>query len=362
MRKRVLAGVCAATVLVAGGATAYAFAARPAPPTAAAQPAPPVTTAVVKTTLTTSVTLNGSLGYGKATVYTGREPGTLTWLPAPGTVVHRGERLYTVDAKPVLLFVGDLPLYRPIDGTATPGPDLREVNANLRALGYRGAPTGDAYTEGTAAALKALQHKNKLDETGTLGIGGAAVLPGEVRVDSQKAQPGAPATAELLALTGTARQVTATVDPAQVDVALLKAGGKVDLTLPDGSRAAGTVTAMGPDSAGAGGDPAAGGSPGGGSGGSAPGQSVTVSVDDQSKVSAMDSGGVGVVVTLAHHDNVLAVPVGALLALQEGGYAVQVVTGGATKLVAVRTGLFADGRVEVSGDGLAEGQRVVTVS
>ncbi|MGH8922269.1 MAG: peptidoglycan-binding protein, partial [Actinomycetes bacterium] len=68
MRKRVLTSVCAATVLVAGGATAYVFATRPAPPTAAAQPTPPATTAVVKTTLTTSVTLNGSLGYGKATV------------------------------------------------------------------------------------------------------------------------------------------------------------------------------------------------------------------------------------------------------------------------------------------------------
>lgn len=344
-------------VLVAGGATAYIFVTRPAPPTAAAQPAPPATTTVAKTTLTTSVTLNGSLGYGKATVYTGRKAGTLTWLPAAGTVVHRGGKLYTVDAQPVVLFVGDLPLYRTIDPTVTPGPDVREVNANLRALGYRTAPTGDAYTDGTATALKAWQRKNKLDESGALEMGDVAVLTGEVRVDSQKAQPGAPAAAELLGLTGTARQVTAPVDPAQVDVALLKTGGKVDLTLPDGSRVPGTVTAVDADSA-----ASASGSPGGGAGGSAPGQAVTIAVDDQAKVSTMDSGSVGVVVTLAHHDNVLAVPVGALVALQEGGYAVQVVGDGRVKLVAVRTGLFADGRVEVSGDGLAEGQKVVTVS
>jgi hypothetical protein len=356
VRKRVLAGVGAVTVLIVGGATAYVFVTRPAPPTAATQPAPPATTAVVKTTLTTSVTLNGTLGYGNATVYTGREAGTLTWLPAVGTVVRRGDQLYTVDAKPVVLFVGDLPLYRTIDHATTPGPDLREVNANLRALGYRTAPTGDAYTDGTAAALKALQRKNKLDESGTLGMGDVAVLTGEVRVESLKARPGAAATADLLGLTGTARQVTAPVDPSQVDIALLKTGGKVDLTLPDGSRTAGTVTAMGSDSSGGG------GSPGGGSGGSAPSQSVTIAVDDQSKVSTMDSGRVDVVITLAHHDNVLAVPVGALIALQEGGYAVQVVANGRAKLVAVRTGMFADGQVEVSGDGLAAGQRVVTVS
>jgi hypothetical protein len=56
---------------------------------------------------------------------------------------------------------------------------------------------------------------------------------------------------------------------------------------------------------------------------------------------------------------VLAVPANALLALLEGGYAVERVTdGGGTELVAVETGLFADGWVEVSGD-LAEGDEVV---
>jgi hypothetical protein len=44
-----------------------------------------------------------------------------------------------------------------------------------------------------------------------------------------------------------------------------------------------------------------------------------------------------------------------LLALAEGGYGVQVVENGATKIVAVKLGLFAAGKVEVSGDGLAEG-------
>ena len=50
-------------------------------------------------------------------------------------------------------------------------------------------------------------------------------------------------------------------------------------------------------------------------------------------------------------ENVLTVPVAALLALAEGGYGVEVVDGDASRLVAVETGLFADGRVEVTGDG-----------
>jgi multidrug efflux system membrane fusion protein len=52
---------------------------------------------------------------------------------------------------------------------------------------------------------------------------------------------------------------------------------------------------------------------------------------------------------------VLAVPVGALLALAEGGYGLEVVRGGTSAVVAVDTGMFADGKVEVSGGGIAEG-------
>ena len=58
-------------------------------------------------------------------------------------------------------------------------------------------------------------------------------------------------------------------------------------------------------------------------------------------------------------EHVLAVPVGALLALRDGGYGVQI-SGGA--LTAVKVGLFADGMVQISGTGLAAGTRVVTTS
>ena len=57
-------------------------------------------------------------------------------------------------------------------------------------------------------------------------------------------------------------------------------------------------------------------------------------------------------------DNVLIAPVTALLALQEGGYAVEVVNGSSSKLVAVKTGLFAGGNVEVSGSGISAGTTV----
>lgn len=55
-------------------------------------------------------------------------------------------------------------------------------------------------------------------------------------------------------------------------------------------------------------------------------------------------------------EDVLAVPVNALLAQQGGGYAVEV-TGadGTTRRKPVTLGMFADGKVEVSGKGIKEG-------
>ena len=61
----------------------------------------------------------------------------------------------------------------------------------------------------------------------------------------------------------------------------------------------------------------------------------------------------------------LAVPVNALLALLEGGYAVEVAADdGTTHLVGVKTGIFQDGwvEIEVPDGGLAEGDDVVVPS
>ena len=58
--------------------------------------------------------------------------------------------------------------------------------------------------------------------------------------------------------------------------------------------------------------------------------------------------------------NVVAIPVSALVALSEGGYAVEVQqSDGTTILVAVEPGFYADGLVEVTDTQLAPGMLVV---
>lgn len=366
MRTWLLAALGIVVVSAVAATAVYMLRFHPtAPP--AAKPAPPQTTTITRSDLSTTVTLQGALGYGTSTPFTGRKSGTITWLPAVGVVVGQGQTLYSVDAQPVILFLGSTPLYRAINAQATPGPDIAEVNANLRSLGYAVAPKGDAYTSGTEDALKKWQLSKGLAGNGTLAIGDLAVLPAPVRVATLDAQLGAAAAADVLSLSSTTKHVTVSVDPRQVDTSVLTQGLKVSLALPDNKQTTGTVSALSSPGAAAQAGSSAGGGGSGGSGGGgagAGGPSMTVDVADQSALSGMDSGSVGITVTTGSVDNVLAVPVEALVAVQGGGYAVQEVTGdGQTSiLVGVQTGLFANGLVQISGQGITEGLKVVTVS
>ena len=86
---------------------------------------------------------------------------------------------------------------------------------------------------------------------------------------------------------------------------------------------------------------------------------LVVSLDDAKATGRLDQAPVDASITTEVRKGVLAVPVSALLALAEGGYAVEVERDGRRQLVGVETGLFADGQVEVEGQGLRAGDRVV---
>jgi hypothetical protein len=93
---------------------------------------------------------------------------------------------------------------------------------------------------------------------------------------------------------------------------------------------------------------------------------ATIQVDavptDPAATGGLDQAPVNVSITTGSVSNVLVVPVDALLARASGGYAVEEINArGRHYLVAVRTGMFddADGLLQVSGGGLAAGQRVV---
>ena len=83
-------------------------------------------------------------------------------------------------------------------------------------------------------------------------------------------------------------------------------------------------------------------------------------LDDPSLAGDLDEAPVEVLVVSDSVEGVMAVPVTALLALSEGGYAVEVgLADGSTALVAVEPGFFADGLVEVTSEQLQVGALVV---
>src|SRR5262249_58829105 len=83
-----------------------------------------------------SETGDGTLGYDDTEPLQAQRPGTVTALRSPGRVVERGEALYWLDAKPVTLMYGSVPMWRRLNASSPDGPDIRELEQNLVALGY----------------------------------------------------------------------------------------------------------------------------------------------------------------------------------------------------------------------------------
>jgi peptidoglycan hydrolase-like protein with peptidoglycan-binding domain len=314
---------------------------------------------VKRTSLSSQTPVSGTLGYagswtvsvpavsayGSAAVY--------TKLPSAGDVVSRGQRLYAINGRSVLLLYGSTPAWRTFRSGMSPGLDVRELNTNLRALGY-GAPSGRLFTSATAAAVSRLQLAHGLPETGALLLGAVVFEPGPLRVTTVTPTVGQPAEpGPLLIASSTRHAVAIQLDPAQQSQ--VKVGDRVTVTLPGNRATPGVVTLVGKVATFA---PSGQGNPGS----SGPTIEVSVRLLHAAAAGTLDQAPVDVSITGASVRNVLAVPVNALLALAGGGYAVEeVAAGGEHQLVAVKPGLFDDaqGLVEVSGSGLAASQRVV---
>jgi hypothetical protein len=409
---------------------------------------------VTRATLTDRTEIDGRLGHGPQVPFPVKADGTITWLPAAGTTVRRGQQVLRVDDRPVVLLYGSLPMYRELgvrqptarteerteegasassgssgssDGGAGAGAgqaggaakntgtagatgtagstgtapsrtapaatfrplhgmDVKQFESNLSALGYSGFTVDESYTELTAAAVKRWQKDLGVPQTGRVGAGDVVYASGPVRISGTSARVGDAASGSPVSYTSTSRMVTVGVPASDTDWA--RRGSEVSVRLPDGHDVTGTVASLGSTAsapsggADGGGDGGAEGTGGGGDGGDdgggsgdGGGRAATVSVvitfDDQDALGRLQSGPVTVRHTEKQRKNVLTVPVAALTALAEGGYGLELADDGAGKgtegkkgdsvsgrFVPVRTGLFAGGRVEVSGPAVREGMKV----
>jgi hypothetical protein len=345
----------AATVTLAGG---QASTAAPHLPRVA-------TAAVTRTTLTQSALTEGTLGYQTSAPVINAMTGTYTWLPAPGQTVKPGHVLYRVDDQPVFLMAGRVPAWRSFQLGMTGGPDVWQLTAALIAghfaTGLLTAPS-DEFTSATAVAVERWQASRGLTQTGQIPLGQIVFLPRPILVGTWQvvaggtAQPGQ--TPYLV--TTDRRVVTVPVTP---NMPVVHAGESVSIILPSQAATPGRVTTIGPPPAAASSGPGSSGNgASGGSGSSAAQGATSVLFVTPVRPAATGTGDsvavqVSLAVQVAH--GVLSAPVNALLALAGGGYGVEVVLpSGAHRLVGVHTGIYASGRVQISGSGLTAGTKV----
>lgn len=308
------------------------------------------TTPVVRRDIVARTDTDGTLGYSGGTTVNNRLQGTVTALPDVGSVVDRGQSLYSVDSRPVPLLFGDVPAWRTLAVGTDDGADVRQLEANLVALGFATeaqVEVDDHFDSTTAAAVRRWQKALGVEQTGTVELGQAVFLPGAVRVTERPvakgdaAGPGAP----VLEVTSTARSVKVELDASKQTT--VKAGDEAEVKVPSGRTTKGRVASVGTVATSTGTPP-----------NTKSVVEVIVTLDDPAAAGSVDEAPVKVGFVSDSRKGVLAVPVNALLALREGGYGVRVVEGETRGIVPVTTGLFAKGMVEVSGDGLAEGQQV----
>ncbi|MFI7318263.1 peptidoglycan-binding protein [Streptomyces venezuelae] len=316
---------------------------------------PAATAEVTRTDLVRSETADGKIDFAGRRAVKSPVEGTVTVAAREGATVARGEALYERDDKPVTLLYGPVPAFREMKA-GDRGSDVLQLERNLAALGYgTGLYVDPRYDAATEAAVKRWQKSLNRTPTGRVGKGDVVFQPDRVKVVSADAALADPVGPDGPVLTVASTQPVVRAELDESDAQLTARGTKVEVTLPSGRTEPGRVTGTArPEEQE--------GTEGGGSAGSGDGITVEVTLDGgRSAAAGEDTKATATVKFVSEsRENVLTVPVEAVVALRgaHGGYGLQTVGGGTSRMVRVKTGMTADGRIEVSGPGITEGTKV----
>jgi peptidoglycan hydrolase-like protein with peptidoglycan-binding domain len=302
----------------------------------------------------------GSLSRPVGPVVAAGIDGTVTELPAPGTVLSSRSVLLRVDNMPVMAVEGALPQWRSFEVGMEDGPDVEQLERSLVAWGFLKGTANAHFDARTETAVKAWQKELGLPRTGALEKGRIQFVTGTFTVGELSVAVGDEAGGGTPVYTTARDERIVTVD-LPVGSSLARVDGVVTVSLPTGGDAAGHVTAVGAPR-------------------DVDGKTlipVTVSFDDPAAAGDLTDASVQVGFVTEVREGVLSVPVTALGAASDGGFVIEVVgagpgsgadagdepragetPGAGTRLVPVEVGLFAGDRVEITGD-VAEGDEVV---
>ncbi len=306
-------------------------------------PRPTAATARVgRGTLSTSREFKASVSFGDPWPITTLASGTVTGAHAAGHVVGFGEELVRIDNRRLTLAEGSVPMYRKLEKVNTRGRDengdrlqllegldVIQLQTFLIAEGHDA--DGDLAVDGvfggaTEDAVEAWQEASGLPETGAVDSGQLIFSSHPLRV-AKEIRIGS----TFAGLEVNRPEASVLVDTSNRDRAVLAPGTVAEVTLADGSVVMAEVVKQEQAEA-------------------ADGSRVWRSTLVADSGLAGEASSATAEVTEVVAADVLIVPASALLALAEGGFALERTTPSGTELVRVEVGELLDGRAEISGD------------
>ena len=138
-------------------------------PSAANDAVPLGAAAVERRDLVDRQDIDGTLGFSDTTKATAPAAGTITRLRDEGDTVTRGRSLMSIDAKATAwVLYGTIPMYRDLGPGVSDGSDVRQLERNLKALGYDPGTVDDDWTSATTDAVVDFQDDRDLTQSGTI--------------------------------------------------------------------------------------------------------------------------------------------------------------------------------------------------
>jgi peptidoglycan hydrolase-like protein with peptidoglycan-binding domain len=324
----------------------------------------------------TSVNVGGAVGSGSA-LLTGRQTSRdftisatgftsprISNIVAEGTAITTGTVLFKQNGYPVAAIEGDpstLPaLTRTLSASSADGIDVKMLETMLHAGGFDKAAAltiDDHFDTNTGKALAAWWKSLGITAdaaTVSLPPGSFVVVPGGLYAGKALVADGGATVGNqvVLPLTTASRQITTTAPVGDTTFTL---GAHIEVLYPDNTTGTGTIVKVGTVASNASNTP-----------GATPTVPITLDVD---KVPTTYDTFVQIPVTLRvvsqEQKGALVVPVSALVALAEGGFAVEVVDSTnadntvVSHLIPVTAGIYANGFVSITGDQVKDGLTVV---
>lgn len=300
-----------------------------------AGPAPRETTEVRTQALAERFEADGQMTFAGAHIVQNPLGGSVHDVVAPEDTVVTGDTLFRVNGEPVILLEGSVPAFRTME-VDTEGVDVAQLETNLVAMGFDPDVTvtvDSTFTANTAAMVERWQLATGQQQTGSVELGAVVFGNSEARVGAVGNGGDA---GGVLTLTAAVREVEWSVPPEEIedlsDEVLVRLADRSTFMAPVASRQLETDGSW----------------------------TLVADVPADAELPALDLVDVSIEWSSAETSQMLTVPAGAVVRLDSGVHALEVVRpSGATTFVPVEVSAVSGATVGVTSPDIDEGDTVI---